>query len=164
MHSELRSALIHPRGHLDTLQGRGRLFPLSHKVRPLRKGPGCRPIASQGTLGQLAFCLPEDGSAAPGMGSHTWHHSGAIRRAGPSLTLYACGTQKQASASALILPVGAGQPHTALSPGRSRGLQALRRHQRACPTPILPSPALSLKRNGRRRYQKLLPAWPQFPL
>lgn len=60
-------------------------------------------MASLGVLGQLTLCLAEDGSAAPGVGSYTWHHSGAVRKADPSLMLYAWGTQKQVSASALIL-------------------------------------------------------------
>lgn len=68
-----------------------------------QKGTVLCHMASLGALGQLTFCLAEDGSAAPGVGSYTWHRSGAVRKAGPSLILYACGTQKQVSVSASIL-------------------------------------------------------------
>lgn len=66
----------------------GKSFSLSHTVSPLRKGLCSRSIASLGALGQLAFSLAKDGSAAPGVRlSHLASFKGNQKSWPPSDTL-----------------------------------------------------------------------------
>ena len=74
-------------------------------------------------LWQLAFSSAKDGSASPGMRlSHLASFKGN-QESWPPLTLYACGTQRPVSVSALILPGDTGPSRIAQSLVRSSVLR-----------------------------------------
>lgn len=129
-------------------------FALPPTMSPLRKGQCSRPIASFKAWASWLSPQPRVAQLLLGWGAQTRHPSRTIRKAGPSWILYACGSQRQVSMSALILPSDTDPPHIALSPVRKRDPEALRRKRRDCEYPCT-YPELSQpgrRRGGTRNY------------
>ena len=143
------------KSHLDDiLQGNGKVIFFVPLSEASQKGAVLQIHAFLRGLWQLVFSLAKVGSAARGVRlSHLASFKGD-QESQPPLTLYACGTQRPVSVSALILPGNASPPRIARSPVRSRGLEALR--QQYGGLRVLPPPRsrAELNENDRSRSQR----------
>ena len=138
----------------DILQGSGAVVFFVLLSEASQKGAVLQIHGFLGDLRQLAFSSAKDGSAAPGVRlSHLASFKGD-QEGRPPLTLYACGTRRPASVSAVTLPGDAGPPRIAQSPVRNRGPEALR--QRHGGLQVLPPPCsrAELNENDRSRSQR----------